>query len=97
MALNADVAVMQGAAQQLGDIRDEVVTALGRYVTMNQNLTGAGFAGNAALASLASTEDIARTGQQVTVRFGNVISEIQKSAQRYDQEDAANRAALSAL
>ena len=46
MALNADVAQMLSAAGQLKNIESEVLTALGRYQTMNQNLHGAGFDGD---------------------------------------------------
>ena len=63
MALNADVAQMLSAAGQLKNIQSEVLTALGRYQTMNQNLHGAGFDGDASLASLNSVEQIRHTGQ----------------------------------
>ncbi|BDN85416.1 MULTISPECIES: hypothetical protein [Mycobacterium ulcerans group] len=97
MALNADVAQMLSGAGQLDNIKQEVLAALGRYVTMNQNLTGTGFAGTAALASMATTEDINRTGQQVNQRFGNVIDMMRRSAQQYQETNAQNRAALGSV
>ena len=94
MALNADVAQMLSAAGQLKNIESEVLTALGRYQTMNQNLHGAGFDGDASLASLNSVEQIRHTGQQVTTKFENVIHMMERAAQQYQDTNAQNRAAL---
>ncbi|KEP38787.1 hypothetical protein LAUMK4_05752 [Mycobacterium persicum] len=97
MALNADVAQMLNGAQTLATIQSDVLSALGRYVTMNQNLTGTGFSGDAALASMATTEDINRTGQQVNDRFQNVINMMKRSAHQYAETNAQNRAALGSI
>ncbi|MCA2304839.1 hypothetical protein JF770_14820 [Mycobacterium intracellulare] len=94
MALNADVAQMLSGASQLENIQNEVLSALGRYVTMNQNLTGTGFSGDAALASMATTEDINRTGQQVSQRFHSVIDMMKRSAHQYSETNAQNRASF---
>ena len=64
MALNADVAQMLSAAGQLKNIQTEVLTALGRYQTMNVNLHGTGFDGDASLASLNSVEQIRAYGHR---------------------------------
>jgi uncharacterized protein YukE len=97
MALNADVSVMMSGAGQMENIQQQVLEALGRYTTMNQNLTGTGFIGDAALASMASVEDIANTGRQVSQRFQNVIDMIKRSGQQYAEVNAQNRAALGAI
>lgn len=97
MALNADVAQMLSGASQLSNIQQEVLSALGRYVTMNQNLTSTGFSGDAALASMATTEDINRTGQQVNQRFQSVIDMMKRSAHQYQETNAQNRAALGSV
>lgn len=97
MALNADTAQMLAGAGQMHNIQQEVMAALGRYVTMNQNLTGTGFSGNAALASMSTTEDVNRTGQQVNTRFQNVIDMMKRSAHQYAETDAQNRAALGSI
>lgn len=94
MALNADVAQMLSGASQLSNIQQEVMSALGRYVTMNQNLTGTGFSGDAALASMSTTEDINRTGQQVNQRFQAVIDMMKRSAHQYGETNAQNRASF---
>ncbi|ULP45410.1 hypothetical protein [Mycobacterium lentiflavum] len=95
--MNADVAQMLTGASQMTNIQQEVLTALGRYVTMNQNLTGTGFSGDAALASMATTEDINRTGQQVSQRFQSVIDMMKSSAHQYQQVNEQNRAALGSV
>ncbi len=94
MALNADTSQMLSAAGQLKNIQTEVLTALGRYQAMNQNLHGAGFDGDASLASLNSAEQIRHTGQQVSTKFENVIHMMQRAAQQYQETNAQNRANL---
>nr|VTP02299.1 Proteins of 100 residues with WXG [Mycobacterium riyadhense] len=93
--LNTDHAQMMSAAAQMDNIASEVLAALGRYGTMNQNLTGSGFIGDAAMASMASTEDIQNTGHQVSARFQSVIDMIKRSAHQYQEVNNQNRAALS--
>ncbi|MGO9103073.1 MAG: hypothetical protein ACLP9Y_27900 [Mycobacterium sp.] len=95
MALNTDSTQMLSGAAQMENIANEVLAALGRYVTMNQNLTGTGFIGDAAMASMATTEDINNTGRQVSQRFQNVIDMMKRSAQQYAEMNNQNRAALS--
>jgi hypothetical protein len=97
MALNADVAQMASGASQMENIQQEVLAALGRYQTLNQNLTGTGFVGDAALASMASVEDINNTGRQVGQRFQNCIDMMKRSAQHYHEVNAQNRAALGSI
>lgn len=97
MALNADTSQMLTAAGQLSNIKDEVLAALGRYQTMNQNLHGAGFDGDASLASLNSTEQIRHTGQQVSTRFENCINMMKTGAHQYAESNAQNRANLGAV
>src|SRR5271166_5703411 len=94
MALNADVAQMLSAAGQLKNIQSEVLSSLARYQTMNQNLHGAGFDGDASLASLNSVEQIRHTGQQVSTRFENTIHMMERAAQQYAHTNDQNRAAL---
>lgn len=94
MAFNTDSTQMMTGAAQMENIVNEVLAALGRYVTMNQNLTGAGFIGDAAMASMATTEDINNTGRQVSQRFQNVIDMMKRSAQQYAEMNNQNRAAL---
>lgn len=95
MALNTDTARLMSGAAQMETIGNDALGALGRYVAMNQNLTGSGFIGNAALASLATTEDVATTGRQVSARFQAVCDMIKRSAQEYEHMNEQNRAALS--
>lgn len=97
MALNADVAQLLSGASRMEQIQQDVLGSLGRYVTMNQNLTGTGFIGDAAMASMVSTEDISNTGRQVATRFENCIAMIKRSAQQYQEVNAQNKAALGSI
>lgn len=90
-ALNTDTGVMLEGARQLGNIHLDLMASLQRYQTMNQNLTSSGFQGDAAIQSMATTEDIRRTGTQVTTRFETVINTIKTSAAQYDSTNQQNR------
>ena len=94
-ALSTDAAQMLTAANQMQTIADNVLAGLQKYVTMNQDLMGVGFGGDAAMASMGTTENINNTGRQVQLRFQNVIDTIKKSAHSYTAMNDANRAALS--
>lgn len=93
-ALNADWTQLLSAASQMRTIAGDVLSALGRYSMMNQNLTGTGFIGDAAMASMATTEDIHNTGRQVSQRFESVIETMEASAHQYQEMNNQNRAAL---
>ncbi|HME48073.1 hypothetical protein [Mycobacterium sp.] len=95
MALNTEAEAMYAAANQLDQIKQDVVNALGQYLTMNQNLTGPGLNGTAATASLATSEDITNTGRQVGARFDHVIQMMRKGAHDYQSMDEQNRARLA--
>lgn len=91
---NTDTDRMLEAATSLDNIRNEVLSSLNRYVTMNQDLTGGGFQGDAALMSMRTTEDIASTARTVSARFEACINQIKSSAHQYTQMNHDNTAAL---
>lgn len=95
--LNTDSAKLRAAAARLDQIKQETLTGLGRYLTMNQDLTGGGFNGNAALASLRTTEDVATTGRNVSARFDSVIQAMNAGAAEYDRVEAENAAQVSGI
>ncbi|KWX20466.1 hypothetical protein AFM11_30285 [Mycolicibacterium wolinskyi] len=91
---NTDTDRMLEAATTLDNIRNEVLGELNRYVTMNQDLTGSGFQGTAALASMRTTEDIATTARTVSARFEACINQMRNSAHQYTQMNQDNAATL---
>jgi hypothetical protein len=95
--LNTDSAKLRAAASQLDGIKNETLQSLGRYLTMNQDLTGGAFGGNAALASLRTTEDVGNTGRNVSARFDSVISAMQQGAAEYDRIEAENQANIASV
>jgi uncharacterized protein YukE len=97
MALLTDTERMLEAASRLDSVRNEVMSALGRYMTMNQDLTGGPFSGSAALASMRTTEDISTTGKQVSARFQACIDQIRASAHQYAQMNEQNAANLGGI
>lgn len=90
-ALNTDTGAMLEGTRQLANIHMDLMASLQRYQTMNQNLTSSGFQGDAAIQSMTTTEDIRRTGTQVTQRFETVINTIKTSAAHYDSTNQQNR------
>jgi hypothetical protein len=95
--LNTDSAKLRAAANQLDQIKNDTLQGLSRYLTMNQDLTGGAFGGNAAVASLRTTEDVATTGRNVSARFDSVISAMQQGAAEYDRIEAENQAHVASV
>jgi hypothetical protein len=95
--LNTDSAKLRTAASELDRIKNDTLQGLGRYMTMNSDLTGGGFGGNAALASLRTTEDVATTGRNVSARFDSVITSMNSGAAEYDRVEAENQANIASV
>lgn len=92
-----DSTKLRNAASQLDEIKSQTLNALGRYVTMNQDLGAAGFVGIASLASMKTTEEVATTGRNVSSRFDQVIQNMQIGANEYDRVEAENQAHLASV
>lgn len=95
--LNTDSAKLRTAASELDRIKNDTLQGLGRYMTMNSDLTGGGFGGNAAMASLRTTEDVATTGRNVSARFDSVITSMNSGAAEYDRVEAENQANIASV
>ncbi|BBY46577.1 hypothetical protein MARA_03350 (plasmid) [Mycolicibacterium arabiense] len=92
-----DSTKLRNAASSLDEIKNQTLNALGRYVTMNQDLGGSAFVGVASVASMKTTEEVATTGRNVSARFDQVIQAMQIGANEYDRVEAENQAQLSSV
>ena len=92
-----DSTKLRNAASSLDEIKNQTLNALGRYVTMNQDLASAAFVGVASLASVKTTEEVATTGRNVSSRFDQVIQNMQIGANEYDRIEAENQAHLASV
>lgn len=97
MAFQTDSTKMRSAAAQLDEIKNQTLNALGRYLSMNQDLGGSAFIGLAAGASLKTTEDVTTTGRQVSDRFDQVIQALKMGADEYDRVEHENMGHLSGV
>lgn len=88
---------LRNAASSLDEIKNQTLNALGRYITMNQDLGASGFVGIASVASMRTTEEVATTGRNVSSRFDQVIQNMQIGANEYDRIEAENQAKLSSV
>ena len=92
-----DSTKLRNSASSLDEIKNQTLNALGRYVTMNQDLGGSAFVGIASLASMKTTEEVATTGRNVSSRFDQVIQNMQIGANEYDRIEAENQAKLASV
>lgn len=92
-----DSTKLRNSASQLDEIKNQTLNALGRYMTMNQDLGGSAFVGIASVASMKTTEEVATTGRNVSSRFDQVIQAMQTGANEYDRVEAENQAKLSSV
>jgi hypothetical protein len=92
-----DSTKLRNSASSLDEIKNQTLNALGRYVTMNQDLGGSAFVGIASIASMKTTEEVATTGRNVSSRFDQVIQNMQIGANEYDRIEAENQAKLASV
>lgn len=92
-----DSTKLRNSASQLDEIKNQTLNALGRYMTMNQDLGGSAFVGIASVASMKTTEEVATTGRNVSARFDQVIQAMHTGANEYDRVEAENQAKLSSV
>jgi hypothetical protein len=92
-----DSTKLRNSASSLDEIKNQTLNALGRYMTMNQDLGGSAFVGIASVASMKTTEEVATTGRNVSARFDQVIQAMQIGANEYDRVEAENQAKLSSV
>ncbi len=92
-----DSTKLRNSAASLDEIKNQTLNALGRYVTMNQDLGGSAFVGVASVASMKTTEEVATTGRNVSARFDQVIQAMQIGANEYDRVEAENQAKLASV
>src|SRR5689334_20100154 len=92
-----DSTKLRNSAASLDEIKNQTLNALGRYMTMNQDLGGSAFVGIASVASMKTTEEVATTGRNVSARFDQVIQAMQIGANEYDRVEAENQAKLSSV
>lgn len=92
-----DSTKLRNAASQLDEIKNQTLNALGRYITMNQDLASGGFQGIASVASMKTSEEVATTGRNVSARFDQVIQAMQGAAAEQDRIEAENQAKLASV
>lgn len=97
MAFNVDPVRLRNAASSLDEIKNQTLNALGRYVTMNQDLGATAHQGIASIASIKTSEEVATTGRHVSSRFDQVIQAMQIGANEYENREQENMANIQAV
>ncbi|CAA0123289.1 Uncharacterised protein [Mycolicibacterium vanbaalenii] len=92
-----DSTKLRNAASQLDEIKNQTLNALGRYMTMNQDLGSTGFVGIASVASMKTTEEVATSGRNVSARFDQVIQSMNMGAAEYDRIEQENQQHLASI
>jgi hypothetical protein len=93
----ADSTKLRNAASQLDEIKNQTLNALGRYMTMNQDLGSSGFVGIASVASMKTTEEVATSGRNVSARFDQVINALNSTAAEQDRIEGENQQQLASI
>jgi hypothetical protein len=92
-----DSTKLRNAASQLDEIKNQTLNALGRYMTMNQDLGASGFVGIASVASMKTTEEVSTSGRNVSARFDQVIQSMNMGAAEYDRIEQENQQHLASI
>ncbi len=88
---------LRAAASQLENLRNEAEGALTHYLQASHNVAGGGWTGDASMANVVTTEEIHNAQMKLNTQWGELIHALQTAATRYEEQEAAARAAMQGV
>ena len=88
---------LRAAANTLENLRNEAEGALTNYLQASHNVAGGGWQGDASMANLVTTEEIHNAQMKLNTQWGELIHALQTAATKYDEQEAAARAAMQSV
>lgn len=85
---------LRAAASQLENLRNEAEGVLTSYLQASHNIAGGGWQGDASAANVVTTEEIHNAQMKLNTQWGELIHALQTAATRYEEQEAAARAAM---
>jgi WXG100 family type VII secretion target len=88
---------LRAAASQLENLRNEAEGVLTNYLQSSHNIAGGGWQGDASAANVVTTEEIHNAQMKLNTQWGELIHALQSAATRYEEQEAAARAAMQGV
>ena len=88
---------LRATATQLENLRNEAEGALTNYLQASHNVAGGGWQGDASMANVVTTEEIHNAQMKLNTQWGELIHALQAAANRYEEQEAAARAAMQGV
>lgn len=88
---------LRAAASQLENLRNEAEGALTNYLQASHNVAGGGWIGDASQANVVTTEEIHNAQMKLNTQWGELIHALQTAATKYEEQEAAARAAMQGV
>ena len=85
---------LRAAASQLENLRNEAEGTLTNYLQASHNIAGGGWQGDASMANVVTTEEIHNAQMKLNTQWGELIHALQTAATRFEEQEAAARAAM---
>ncbi len=88
---------LRAAASQLENLRNEAEGTLTNYLQASHDIAGGGWKGDASMANVVTAEEIHNAQMKLNTQWGELIHALQTAASRYDEQEAAARAAVQGV
>jgi WXG100 family type VII secretion target len=88
---------LRATATQLENLRNEAEGALTNYLQGSHNIAGGGWLGDASAANVVTTEEIHNAQMKLNTQWGELIHALQAAATKYEEQEAAARAAMQGV
>jgi len=88
---------LRAAASQLENLRNEAEGTLQHYLQASHDIAGGGWKGDASMANVVNAEEIHNAQMKLNTQWGELIHALQAAASRYDEQEAAARAAVQGV
>ena len=88
---------LRAAASQLENLRNEAEGTLTNYLQASHDIAGGGWKGDASMANVVTAEEIHNAQMKLNTQWGELIHALQPAASRYDEQEAAARAAVQGV
>ena len=89
---------LRAVATQLAQLREHAEQTLNNYLGASHDIHGqGGWFGQAAAANVSTTEEIHNAQMKLNTQWGELIHALQTAATRYEEQEAAARAAMQGV
>jgi len=88
---------LRAAAQTLEGLRNDAEGTLENYMRASHDIAGGGWKGDASMANVVTAEEIRNAQMKLNTQWGELIHALQAAATKFDEQEAAARAAMQSI